>query len=181
MSYFDQCADLGDRGVELVLRWLASRGKVFESRIVRTDKGRLSLSLQTTVGDLLYNSNRLTIMSIEVKTEARWTGNFFFETWSNACPGRERPGWMKTLDADWLFYYFWEVDALYVCDFQKLKTWAFKTDRLRHFPEKAFGNGNGQQLNNTLGVVVPVSVLQAELNLHEFHPLRELGLPLDAA
>lgn len=169
---FKGCSDLGDFGVETVMRWLAARHRVYENRMVRTDKGRISLQLQQTVGDILYNADRLTVMSIEVKTEQRASRNLFLETWSNASSELERmrEGWMLTLDADWLFYYFVETDTLCTVDFQKLKTWAFRTPRhdgslgrLFDYPEKA--QKKHQQLNLTRGRCVPIAVLQAEVGL----------------
>jgi len=178
---YAECQTVGDAGVELVMRWLASRHRVYENRMVRTDKGRISLQLQQTVGDILYNADRLTVMSIEVKTERAKSANLFLETWSNAAEeaGRKRRGWMYTLDADWLFYYFADADELCVVDFQKLKAWAFTgprrdgtSGRIFDFKEKA--QRANHQLNLTRGRCVPIEVLAAEVGLRRFNPARSL-------
>lgn len=174
MNYAD-CQSIGVEGCELVMQWLKSRGRVFDGRMVRTDKGRIALFLQKSVGDILYNTDPHTVLSIEVKTERRSSPNLFLETWSNACPERKKPGWMVTLDADWLFYYFADSDDLCTVDFQRLKQWAFGEDqRICNFPEKE--QVSNRQLNRTMGRIVPICLLGKEVGLRVYHPLRDLGL-----
>lgn len=169
---YAECRDLGDEGCELVMRWLVSRGRVFSGRMVRTDKGRIAMFLQRSVGDILYNADRHRILSIEVKTERRDSPNLFLEMWSNAEPQMRTPGWMVTLDADWLFYYFKESDKLCTVDFQRLKRWALDAGRVYGFPERA--QTINAQLNRTVGRIVPVETLRAEVGLQVFQPARDL-------
>lgn len=179
---FKECQTFGDEAVELVMRWLMARHRVFKNRIVRTDKGRISAQLQTTIGDVLFNPDRLTVMSIEVKAERKSSSNLFLETWSNAAREltRQRAGWMYTLDADWLFYYFATTDLLCTVDFQKLKQWAFEGQRadgslgrLFDYPERL--QSRNEQFNRTMGRCVPITVLSAELGLKQWHPRTELA------
>lgn len=170
---YDACRDLGDEGCELVMRWLESRGAVFQGRMVRTDKGRIAMFLQRSVGDILYNSDRHSILSIEVKTERRESPNLFLEMWSNADGETKTPGWMVTLDADWLFYYFKESDALHTINFQKLKHWAIDPGRrIYEFPER--DQVTNHQRNRTVGRIVPIAVLQREVGLRTYALVREI-------
>jgi hypothetical protein len=171
---YEGCRELGEEGCELVMRWLVARGKVFQGRMVRTDKGRIAMFLQRSVGDIIYNPDRYAVLSIEVKTERRASPNLFLETWSNAAPEFRTPGWMVTLDADWLFYYFRESDELHVLDFQRLKRWAFEEKRrLYDFPERQ--QATNQQLNRTVGRLVPIATLRSEVGLRSYSPARDLG------
>lgn len=139
----------------------------FDGRYVRTDKGRLARELQKSVGDVVFNTlhDESELVSIEVKAEEEnLHGNFFLETWSN----RERftPGWMLTLNADLLFYYFIRERALYVMRFQDLKRWAFgqwrgEPGHLYEYPEKA--HGKRAQPNLTMGRCVPIRVIEDAL------------------
>jgi len=169
---YGACRDLGDEGCELVIRWLESRGAVFQGRVVRTDKGRISLFLQRSVGDILYNPDRYSVLSIEVKTERRDSPNLFLEVWSNATDECRTPGWMVTLDADWLFYYFKESDSLCTVNFQKLKRWAIDARHIYEFPERE--QVTNQQLNRTVGRIVPIAVLQREVGLRTYALIREI-------
>ena len=177
---FRECQKTGDTGVEVVMRWLAHRNKVFENRMVRTDKGRIAMQLQTTVGDVLYNPTRETVMSIEVKTEREAWPNLFLETYSNADSERLKLGWLFTLDSDWLFYYFMPNDLLCTVDFQRLKTWAFagkrpdgSSGRIYDFPEKR--QRLHRQLNDTRARVVPIQILATEVGLRQWHPVAEMS------
>ncbi len=165
---YEACREFGDGGCERIMRWLEARGAVFQGRMVRTDKGRISLFLQRSVGDILYNSDRYTVLSIEVKTERRGSPNLFLEMWSNAKDEMRTPGWMVTLDADWLFYYFAESNLLCTVNFQKLKRWALDGRRIYAFPER--DQVTNQQRNRTVGRIVPIAVLQREVGL-KTHPL----------
>jgi hypothetical protein len=161
----------------LITRWLRKSGRfVFDGRLVRTDKGRLAEHLQRSAGDLLVNTDDETIASIEVKTEVRKTSRLFLETVSNAVSGRA--GWLWTLDADWLFYYFEDTDDLYVVDFQRLRAWARSPSldgnarRIDDYHERR--QTTHWQPNTTYGRTVPIAVLEAELEMKLFHPRRDL-------
>lgn len=161
MDYQD-CVALGDFGCERVVSWLRARGRVFDGRVVRTDKGRLSVMLQRSAGDILFNSDRRTVLSIEVKTEAKQSANLFLETYSNADGQTPRRGWLHTLDADWLFYYFADIDLLCIVDFQRLKRWA-TPETLARFDERE--QKKTTQHNRTVGRLVPILILEREVGL----------------
>ena len=142
--------------------WPFIRQRAFNGQYVVTSKGPLASELQRTVGDVLYNTDKETIVSVEIKAELanKWD-NFFLETWSNL--SRLTIGWMFTLRADWLFYYFLESDELHIIPLPKLQRWAFIEKKIYDFPECK--QGKYVQLNDSWGRCVPIKVLQKELKL----------------
>lgn len=145
-------------------------------RYVTTDKGRLAKVLQETVGDILMNTPNGDIWGIEVKTEqSERYGNFFLETWSNF---DQREGWLFTLRADVLAYYFLDTGRLYTVPMRRLQRWAMEkmadgTLRIHAFPEK--GQRMRHQLNDTRGRCVPIDVVAREVGLRVHHPRGEWG------
>ena len=129
--------------------------------LVTLDKGRAARRLQLTAGDLVLNSAHTgETLTIECKTERRWTENLFLETWSNR--PRLRRGWLDHLrDCSTLAYFFLDVEILYICDFEALRNWAFKL----HPREKGFyeyperRQGVYTQMNETWGRVVKIDDL----------------------
>lgn len=143
-------------------------------QFILTAKGRLSEMLQRTIGDAVVNVKD-SIYGVEFKVEAsNKHGNFYLETWSNL--SRFKPGWMYTLDADILLYYFLESRELYTIPFQRLKVWAFGSKqsgpvndarrRLARFPERMQSKHN--QLNDTWGICVPIPVIEREVGLTKY-------------
>lgn len=160
MNGFDKARDVERRSMEILRPFIQQRA--YNGQYVVTSKGPLARELQKTVGDVLFNSDSETIYSIEVKAEeANEYGNLFLETWSNR--HRFTVGWMFTLNADLLLYHFLREDELYKIPFAKLRKWAFHDNRIFSFPERKAQKYD--QLNDTWGRCVPISVLSRELNL----------------
>lgn len=145
--------------------------------LLLTDKGRAARFLQETLGDLLFRSRRDgRLYSVELKCERRASPNLFLETWSNRnledrdahIARGSNHGWLSKCRADLLFYYFIETDSLYVFDLFKLKRWALRDRNLERFPEKA--QAKYDQLNDTHGVCVPLSVLETAVGYRLIHP-----------
>ena len=164
---YQRCLDTEREAMRRLLPMLEM--KAYRSRFVVTSKGRLSPFLQKTVGDVLLNTDSETIVSVEIKAEERHTGNLFLETWSNR--HRETPGWMRTLDADFLFSYFLDQDSLYVLNFQKLRAWFSTAEPELHEVEQA----KHQQLNDTWGRLAPLSRLKREVGFKKLSPYQDYG------
>jgi hypothetical protein len=154
-----------------------------DGRFVVTDKGRLAPMLQQVVGDVLFNARRDgRLYAVELKAEARQTGNLFLETWSNRnlenrdshAQRGSNPGWLYKLRADLLFYYFLDTDKLFVMDVFALKRWAFgggrQEGRLHQYREVR--QGKYEQANDTWGRLVPISTLRVALET----PVREFSV-----
>ena len=160
-----------------------------DGRFVLCNKGPMARHLQQVTGDAIFNADDR-MWSVEIKAEKKHTGNLFLETWSNrnledrnshASRGMN-PGWMCKIRADLLWYYFLDVDKLYIFDFFKLKRWAYgcgdKKPRLFDFPEKR--QEAYDQLNDTLGRVVPIDTLSEEIGFRLVRP-RQIPLFHEAA
>lgn len=157
---FQKCMEIGNKGIEDLIPLLEQ--KSFRGRFVITDKGNISEFLQKTVGDVILNCPNGKVWSIEIKTEEENKyGNFFLETWSNL--SRHKMGWMFTLIADFLWYYFQNEKTLYSMQLPKLKDWAFTKRRIYQFPEKK--QGKNEQLNDTWGRCVPIPIIKKEVEL----------------
>lgn len=148
--------------------------EVSGGRLVLTNKGTLAKWLQESVGDaLLMREERL--YAVELKAERKHTGNLFLETWSNRnlenrashAERGQSPGWLMKIRADLLLYYFLDKDVLYSIDVLSLKRWVFGrgdgtgmwgSGKLRECRQ-----GQYAQLNDTWGVLAPISQLHAEL------------------
>lgn len=156
MTAFDDC-----RSIELTsFEVLAPKFRIEWSdngQFVVVEKGRLAKELQEKYGDVFVNKNGH-LYTIEIKAERKYTGNLFLESWSNF-PVNE--GWMKKLNADWLFYHFLDVNTLYIINFVLLRRWAFNDARIYEFRETQQKKYN--QLNDTRGHIVPVETLKKEL------------------
>lgn len=185
MSAFTECQDIGQQGLERLLPLI--QAKSHKGQFVVTSKGPLAPYLQKSVGDVLLNTDSETLYSIEVKTEREnKTGNFFLETWSNKNLRNRSShaqlgstlGWMLTLRADLLFYYFLENDDVYIINFLNLKRWAFGNNehqgKIYSHPEK---QTTCDQLNDTWGRCVPISEIRKEVGFRHIHlPQLELEL-----
>lgn len=195
MSAFHECSKLAARSLAELEPFFEQTGK----RWVLTDKGRLGEFLQRTVGDVILNDQAGRMWTVEMKAEARFTGNLFLEIWSNfnfmeygSYVGYgPRPGWLLTMNADLLFYHFPAVDKLFVMSLPALQRWAFCSPsrnmsepdgngvrtRLsgRVFDFRQIPQGAHDQKNKTVGAVVPLGVLRREMKVSEF-AVRQLRL-----
>lgn len=186
MNGFVRASSVEMAGMARLLPFLTE--KAYCGRLVRTAKGPLAKEIQASFGDLIMNTDEEIICSIEVKIEQRWTGNLFLETWSNRnLEAREsqaergsKPGWMVSQRADLLLYYFMDSDDLLVVPLFRLKRWAFgygtTPGRIYQYPERAQGKYN--QMNDTWGRCVPVSILEKETKLKRM-TVRQLSLTLE--
>ena len=169
MNAFDQTQRVEQRSMEILRPFIEQRA--FNGQYVVTSKGPLARDLQITAGDVLYNSDKDTVFSIEIKAEeSNKHGNFFLETWSNR--KWYTPGWMITLKTDLLLYHFLKDDLLYRIPFQKLKRWAFHDRRIYNYPERQ--QSKYSQPNDTWGRCVPIEKLRCQLQLPQpYRPNKE--------
>ena len=181
MNAFDEGLAVEHQGMVVLTPFLRTRAH--DGQFVLVNKGPLCTFLQRSVGDALLNTTATTMTTVEIKCEAEARyGNFFFETWSNKnLDGKLRhaergssPGWMMTLRADWLMYYFVATDDLYVMDFFKLKRWAFTHETghpsIEKYPERC--QAKRQQPNDTWGRCVPIQAVKSALgdSMKLIHP-----------
>lgn len=171
-SGFIGCLDIGQKGIQDLLPLLNTAA--FQGRFVITDKGNISEFLQKTVGDIIFNCSNQQVWSIEVKTELENKhDNFYLETWSNL--SRLTPGWMITLIADFLWYYFQDTRVLYSIQLPKLQEWAFREaapkgpGRIYEYPEKQ--QKKTRQINDTWGRCVPIHIIGQQVGFKVYDVL----------
>lgn len=184
MNSFERCSQLAARSLADLHPFLEET----QGRYVLTDKGRLSRVFQETFGDLIFNSANGTMHTVELKAEEKWTGNLFLEIWSNFNFTNHEsytalgptPGWLLKLNADLLFYHFLSHDKLVICSLPALQRWAFINKSRNYSEPDARGERHQlagrvfdfrqrkqerhQQKNVTVGGLVPVKTLEAELS-----------------
>lgn len=170
MNGFNKACTVEAEGLARVYAFL--KVQTDDGRYVRIEKGRLAAQLQQEIGDVLMNREG-SLYSAEVKIEQHFTGNLFLETFSNAMPERLKPGWLFTNQADLLLYHFLDRPrSLFVASLPRLKGWAFRrrgrngcVGSLCAFEEKQ--QTKYDQLNVTVGRIVPVAVLKEEAGMKE--------------
>ena len=119
-----------------------------------TDKGR-----QYTEGDFDAETSDSRRIVLELKSEAKHTGNLFLETHSSADGNVSSPGWLFKLKADSLLYYFVDTKMLYAIHLPTLQKWAKEhLDEYRQVEQKKYS-----QQNRTVGSIVPISDIQKAL------------------
>jgi hypothetical protein len=116
---------------------------------------------QRTHGDVIYTS-RIDgrHRTVEIKTEKKWRGNLFVETWSNCAWGRQRPGWSATQVSSELLTIWLDVMKAYKVESRNLFAWFYEMGNGRRFNEVVpYQCLKGVQKNVTKGVPVPLDVL----------------------
>lgn len=109
--------------------------------------------------DLLWTTRKRTY-KVEIKGD-RWhrTGNFFFETTSNAEKGT--PGCFLYTEADLLFYYFLEPRILYILPMPATRQW-FEANAHR-FEERRTTTPAGNGHYTTVGQLAPIRTVLREV------------------
>jgi hypothetical protein len=138
-----------------------------DGRYVYIDKSSCSTLLQKelAVDTIMQWPTPHTSICIEEKI-VQWPGykymNFALETESCTVPGRERGGWMRYAEADYLLYAFaYENDSgldIYLIDFPKLRGWFW------NLPVRYESHTMKETINHTRFEKVPIKdVVQAVL------------------
>lgn len=149
---FRQASTIEDAARSEILPWLLMRSE-------RVEEVPPGLFLQRLAGDFIVMIAGKKY-GFEMKAEERHTNNLFLEVWSNL--PELTPGWMVTSRADFLGYFFLDVQRLYIGRMRLIQHWAFGADgkpgQIYRFPERM--QGKYSQLNMTTGRIVPVVELE---------------------
>jgi hypothetical protein len=126
----------------------------------------LNIQAQHRYGDKwLASAKHKHAIEIELKAEARHTGNLFVETWSDVRGGVA--GWLYHYnDETRLAYAFNDLHKLYTCRMGDIRRWAHGNGfnsmlRIEDFEPKE--QKKYQQNNVTIGRLVPVEVFLCEV------------------
>jgi hypothetical protein len=183
LNSFEEASLVSEEALKYLLPFIAGK---CDTGYVLIDKGQLAEFLQKIVGDVIASANGR-CWTIEIKAEWKFTGNFFLELFSNrnlddpashAMRG-STVGWLYTLRCDLLFYYFHDVDELYILRFFPLKQWAFGSGKesglIQFFEQKS--QQKYYQRNDTWGAIVPIDVLPSSVLIKKLNP-RQMVLGL---
>jgi hypothetical protein len=94
-------------------------------------------------------------IALEIKTEEKFTGNLFMETYSNY--HTKRLGWLYTCEANILWYMFEDNGIMISMNFQKVKAWLLYDNHIKDFPEVR--QQKYKQDNLTVGRLVPTEAV----------------------
>lgn len=170
MSAFDESCDVGRAGVGYAMEFM--RQRVPGCELIDTSKMEsVSEPMQKYFGDFLIQfPNGGRAFGVEVKTERKWTGNLYLETWSNKAFGRQTEGWMVCLRSQWLLYVFLGPPVrLYSVNFPTLWTWFFGGEGARGAADRLAERLTGAtQPNKTHGRLAPIRTLMEQCGMREF-------------
>lgn len=145
MNSFIDASEIGDWGEQQVADYLTRKyGSV---KIVPK-----AIEVQMEWADLVVPAslNNGVNLRVEVKAEERFTGNLFWETWSNY-PVRQ--GWGRTTPADELYYLFRNNNSAY--RISDLPTFKWLIDYFEP-TLKEISQSKYDQHNDTRGLLVPI-------------------------
>lgn len=121
------------------------------------------LDLQMRGVDYILSGPEVENIEVELKTEQRFTGNFFLETWADAW--NAQPGWLMTINPDVLAYQFLDVGRLYLMNFRDLKGWYFGSGRFVSGKRvKVSAHPTGRY---TVGHIIPIEEIADNVNVME--------------
>ena len=154
---FNQCQKIEDDGMKDLIPFL--KKYCAEGRFVEISDGPNAREIQKYFGDFAVNASNGNFLMIEAKTELENKhDNFWLESFSNK--KEFTMGWMFTLKADILIYFFQSTQELYVIHMRNLKKWAFGNGgpwNILKYPEKP--QSKYEQKNDTYGWCVPIKIL----------------------
>lgn len=123
--------------------------------------------------DLVVVSNKGDVTKpilVEIKGDTyHHTGNYFFETFSNAEKGTE--GCFLYTEADFLFYYYVEVQELHILPMKATRKWFIENVNL--FTTKETKTQVGNHDYTTVGELVPRYKLLEEVEGVQIHKLKD--------
>lgn len=136
-----------------------------------------NIQTQHRYGDKwLASSRQRRAIEVELKAEARHTGNLFIETWSDVRNGVH--GWLyHYADDARLAYAFNDNHFLYTCSIGELRRWAHGEgfeESIRLYDFREVEQGKYEQRNITVGRLVPVEIFLCEVSGARVHEVQEV-------
>lgn len=165
MSAAQSVGDIQKAGETLALEMLRYRKFLHPgSKPVDTNRFHNAELRQRTLGDFVCTWHDGRHVCLEVKTEARHTGNVFLEEWSNQTrrPKFRKRGWLYTSQADFYVCVFLDISVAYVMRMDDLQRWALKDENTFDYGSVVVNRSlNNEQRNRTRGWLVPWAALTA--------------------
>lgn len=147
-------SQVAQAAAEEIERWLRGLRQTVNVTNVELDPHYQALDV-----DLLWTTQKRTYQ-VEIKGDrVEKSGNFFFETLSNAEQGT--PGCILYMQADLLFYYFVNPKSLYILPMPQTRDWFLPIQN--QFAERATTTPIGNQYYTTVGRLVPIERVMTEI------------------
>jgi hypothetical protein len=152
---FERGYDVSKVAIDKVTTYLSSLEETLYVMNVEDDK-----SFQEFDIDLIHITDK-GIVNIEIKSDTYTSGNFFFETISNAT--KMTDGCFMYTCADYLYYYFEKNSTLYILPMPSTRDWFI--DNLYRFSEKELATKiNSRILYHSYGFAVPIKTVLKEVD-----------------
>lgn len=125
----------------------------------------------------LTSSKHQHAIEVELKAEAKHTGNLFIETWSDVRNGVH--GWLyHYADHARLAYAFNDNHSLYTCSMGEFRRWAHSeglNGSIRLYDFREVEQSKYEQTNITVGRLVPVEIFLCEVSGARVHDVQEVA------
>jgi hypothetical protein len=149
-----EAADVARQAARDIEAWLRGLSQTLDVLNVEDDA-----AYQQADVDLLWTTQKGRY-KVEIKGDRlHQTGNFFFETVSNA--QKATPGCFLYTEADLLFYYFVSTGILYILPVPETRGW-FK-QHMTEFQERSTNTPVGEDYYTTIGRLVPIKRVVREV------------------
>jgi hypothetical protein len=151
---FNKQYDVSKIAIDRVSHYLFSLEETIDVMNVEDDKAFQEFDI-----DLIHITNR-NVVNIEVKSDTYESGNFFFETISNATKGTQ--GCFMYTCADYLHYYFVKSSTIYILPMPSTREWFIKN--MDRFDKKKLATRSGNKvLYHSYGYAVPIEIVRKEV------------------
>lgn len=162
---FKKSLDIGELGEDIIEKYLKSLNNVKKIESVKEIK-----KYQEEDIDFLVYLNEGKKVSIEVKCDSYKSGNLYYET--KSCVEFNTIGCLEKTKADYIFYYFLNLNVLYIFKTEKFRAWVRKeikqynkNPKLSKIQKKEVFNKafNKKDLYTSQGYTIPLAHIESEL------------------
>lgn len=170
--------EIGERVVENYLSQLENVSKVESVRDVREYQKK-------DIDFIVYMKNGRKF-SVEVKSDSYKSGNLYYET--KSCIELNTKGCFEKAEADFIFYYFFNLGKLYMLKTNKFRNWVrkeismyFKDPSKSVLKEKIVANKTDSSetgIYNSLGYTIPLRYMEKKLagtNVYKIITIEDMG------
>lgn len=151
---FDGRYDVSKIAIDKVNDYLSSLNETIDIINVEDDKSFQKLDID------LVQVTKKDVINIEVKSDTYDSGNFFFETISNAT--KETEGCFMYTRADYLYYYFTKSSTVYILPMPNTREW-FIRNKSRFKEKKLATKERGKVLYYSYGFPVSIKTVLEEV------------------
>lgn len=162
---FNESLNVGELGEDIIEEYLNKLGNVKKIVSVKNIKKYQ----EKDIDFLVYLSNGKKV-TIEVKSDSYKSGNLYYET--KSCIEFNTLGCLEKTKADYIFYYFLNLNVLYIFKTNKFRSWVHKeikaydlNPKVSKIQKKEVYNKayNKTDLYTSQGYTIPLNYIESEL------------------